>query len=114
MRRIVKHANRRLYDAERKGPITLLEVSQLIVDGETVLVLDRVTGEDITAITILHALGDRLRRKPASAMGAREAERLVAALKVAIAVGARGGEAYEPAEEGRAVSQAGAAGGMTA
>ena len=44
MRTIVKHANRRLYDARERRAVTLLEVSQLGIAGESISVVDKSSG----------------------------------------------------------------------
>jgi polyhydroxyalkanoate synthesis regulator protein len=83
-RRIIKHANRRLYDAVQGKVITLLELSDLVADGETVTVEIKGTGEDITAITLLHSVLERLKRRPQEVLHAREAERLLRVVRRAI------------------------------
>ena len=84
-RRIIKHANRRLYDAVQGRVITLLELSDLVADGESVTVEMKGTGEDITAVTLLHSVLERLRRRPSEVLHARAAERLVRVVRRAIA-----------------------------
>jgi hypothetical protein len=83
-RRIIKHANRRLYDAQEGRVITLLELSDLLAGGESVVVELKRTGEDITAITLLQSVLERLRRGRASGIGAGARERLLAALRHAM------------------------------
>ncbi len=84
MRRIIKHANRRLYDAGARRVITLLDLSDLIVRGEAVRVIDKASGEDITAVALIQSVLERLRRRPSAGLPAGDADRLVAALKRAI------------------------------
>ncbi|MBW1687702.1 MAG: hypothetical protein JRS35_21920 [Deltaproteobacteria bacterium] len=47
MRTIIKHANRRLYDASERQVITLLGVSELVVGGESICVVDKASGESL-------------------------------------------------------------------
>jgi polyhydroxyalkanoate synthesis regulator protein len=84
LRRIIKHANRRLYDAKAGRVITLLELSDLVLAGEDISVRDKSTDEDITAVALLQSVLERLRRRRDSAMEAAEAERLVAAVTAAM------------------------------
>lgn len=95
MRTINKHANRRLYDAGQGRTITLLQLSDIVVEGESVCVVDKATGEDITAVTLLHSLLERLKRGNGEAADAREAERILAALRKVIG-GGTGGTAEGP------------------
>lgn len=82
-RRIVKHANRRLYDAQVGRSITLLELSDLVAQGERVVVELKGTGEDITAITLLASVIERMKRRP-GALRAQVAERLASAVRRAV------------------------------
>ncbi len=53
MARIIKrYGNRKLYDVAASAYVSLEDVAALIRQGETVEVLDNVTGEDITAQTL--------------------------------------------------------------
>ncbi len=81
MRRITKHANRRLYDAQEGRTITLVELSDMVVGGESVHVTDKASGEDITAVTLIQSILERLRRRPSGDGAGAEAERLVTALR---------------------------------
>ncbi|MEA3409576.1 MAG: polyhydroxyalkanoate synthesis regulator DNA-binding domain-containing protein [Candidatus Eisenbacteria bacterium] len=110
MRTIIKHANRRLYDSSERKVITLLEVSELVVAGESISVVDKATGEDITVVTLLQSVLERLKRRSSEGLGEEDAERLVAALRTAMAAGSEGGDSYDSeAEAGRGTST-GAAG----
>ncbi len=80
-RRIIKHANRRLYDAQERRVITLLELSDLLADGESVTVELKETGEDITAVTLLASVLERIRRRPDEGLCARLAEELAGAIR---------------------------------
>lgn len=86
-RRIIKHRNRRLYDALEGRAITLLELSDLVAAGENVTVELKGTGEDITAVTLLASFAERIRRRPNERLGARVASLLSGALRGAAADG---------------------------
>ncbi len=79
-RLIHKYSNRRLYDTHRGRAITLLELADIALEGEDVRVEHRSTREDITAVTLLHALVERLRHHPDDAVASRIADRLFAVL----------------------------------
>jgi polyhydroxyalkanoate synthesis regulator protein len=80
-RRITKYSNRRLYDAVQKRAITLLELSDLLADGESVTVEHKETGEDITTVTLLQSLLERLKREAGTGTRSEVAERVLAALR---------------------------------
>ena len=53
MARVIKrYGNRKLYDVQASEYVSLEQVAAIIRGGETVEVLDNVTGEDITAQTL--------------------------------------------------------------
>ena len=83
-RRIIKYSNRRLYDAAQGRSITLLELSDLVAAGESVTVELKETGEDITAVTLLQSILERLRRRPGGFLGSGVADRLLSSVRVAI------------------------------
>ena len=56
IRIIKKYPNRRLYDTEISSYITIEDVRQLIVDGETFEVRDAKTGEDLTRQVLLQII----------------------------------------------------------
>jgi polyhydroxyalkanoate synthesis repressor PhaR len=56
MRIIKKYANRRLYDTQHSTYVTLDEVKQWLVQGQTIQVLDAKTGEDMTRGVLLQIL----------------------------------------------------------
>ena len=93
MRTIIKHANRRLYDTGAGRTITLLELSEVVVAGEAVTVMDRATGEDITTVTLLQSLLERVKRRRSDESAAHDAVRIVAALERVIS-GEDGGEPH--------------------
>jgi len=96
-RRIIKYSNRRLYDAVQARTITLLELSDLIAAGESVTVEWKGSGEDITGVTLLQSVLERLKRKPADPAGPMALERLLAAARKAIGEGVDGRETFEAA-----------------
>ena len=53
---IKKYPNRRLYDTSTSTYITLAEVKQLVMDGETVAVRDAKSGEDLTRSILLQII----------------------------------------------------------
>lgn len=53
MARVIKrYGNRKLYDVQASGYVSLEDIAGLIRQGETVEVMDNVTGEDITSQTL--------------------------------------------------------------
>jgi hypothetical protein len=109
LRTIIKHANRRLYDSRERRTITLLEVSRLVTGGESISVVDKVSGEDITAVTLLQSLLERLRRRSAASLEAHEVDLLVAELRAAMALGRA--EPYDAEMDAGLGAGAGTAGG---
>jgi polyhydroxyalkanoate synthesis repressor PhaR len=60
---IKRYPNRKLYDTSRKKYITLEGINELIRDGEAIVVLDNVTGEDITAVTLSQVIFENEKKK---------------------------------------------------
>jgi polyhydroxyalkanoate synthesis repressor PhaR len=58
VRIIKKYPNRRLYDTEISSYVTLEDVRQLIVEGETFEVRDAKTGKDLTRAVLLQILAE--------------------------------------------------------
>ena len=58
IRIIKKYPNRRLYDTEISSYITIEDVRQLIVDGESFEVRDAKTGEDLTRQVLLQIIAE--------------------------------------------------------
>ncbi len=58
MRIIKKYPNRRLYDTEISSYITIEDVRQLIVDGETFEVRDAKSGDDLTRSVLLQIISE--------------------------------------------------------
>ena len=111
MRTIVKHANRRLYDASERRAVTLLEVSQLVIGGESISVVDKASGEDITVVTLLQSLLERLKKRSSEGLGAEDADRLVAALRIAMLAGTPAADSYDSGAETGVGNSTGAVGG---
>jgi polyhydroxyalkanoate synthesis repressor PhaR len=51
-----KYGNRRLYDAERSGYVTLSEVEKLVRQGRDVQVIDAKSGEDLTKSVLVQII----------------------------------------------------------
>ncbi len=58
-RLIKKYANRRLYDAELSRHVTLADIRQFILNGQSVRVVEDKGGEDITRSILLQVLADQ-------------------------------------------------------
>ena len=58
LRIIKKYPNRRLYDTEISSYITLEDVRQLIVEGESFEVRDAKSGEDLTRAVLLQIIAE--------------------------------------------------------
>ncbi|MBU6246909.1 MAG: polyhydroxyalkanoate synthesis repressor PhaR [Xanthomonadaceae bacterium] len=58
IRIIKKYPNRRLYDTEISSYITLEEIRQLVLDGETFEVRDAKSGEDLTRSVLLQIISE--------------------------------------------------------
>lgn len=59
---IKKYPNRRLYDTEISSYITIDEVRQLVVDGETFEVRDAKSGDDLTRSVLLQIISEHEER----------------------------------------------------
>ncbi len=53
---IKRYANRKLYDTESKRYVTLEDLAEFIRQGEDVRVVDHVTGDDLTSLTLLQVV----------------------------------------------------------
>lgn len=63
MARVIKrYGNRKLYDVQASEYVSLEQIAAIIRGGETVEVLDNVTGEDITAQTLTQIVLDEGKR----------------------------------------------------
>ena len=63
MRTIKRYPNRKLYDTEEKGYITLDGIADLLRLGEEIRVVDNANGEDITAITLSQIIFEQEKKK---------------------------------------------------
>ena len=54
---IKKYANRKMYDTHDKRYVSMVQLSELIKQGEEVMVIDNRTGEDITTSIISQLIG---------------------------------------------------------
>lgn len=51
--RIIKrYSNRKLYDTDESRYVTLVEIAQMVRDGEEVQIIDNSTKEDLTSVTL--------------------------------------------------------------
>jgi polyhydroxyalkanoate synthesis regulator protein len=62
LRKIKKYTNRKLYDIEKGEYVSMLGVSDQIVNGDNVEVIDDRTCRDITFETLTRILYERIRR----------------------------------------------------
>ena len=53
---IKRYANRKLYDTESRRYVTLEDLANIIRQGEDLKVVDHVTGEDLTSVTLLQVI----------------------------------------------------------
>jgi polyhydroxyalkanoate synthesis repressor PhaR len=64
-RRIIKrYSNRKLYDTQGSTYVTLLQIAQMIREGEDVEIIDNATKEDKTDVTLALIISEELRTKP--------------------------------------------------
>lgn len=56
MRIIKRYSNRKLYDTEKAGYVTLTALLETVRAGKVVKVVDHVTDRDLTAETLLKAM----------------------------------------------------------
>jgi polyhydroxyalkanoate synthesis repressor PhaR len=63
---IKKYPNRKLYDMDSKQYITLEGIAELIRQDKEILVIDHVTGEDITSVTLTQIILDQERSQQGS------------------------------------------------
>ena len=92
-----------------RRPITLLEVSELVTGGESISVVDKASGEDITVVTLLQSLLERLKRRSSEDLEAEEVDRMVAALRVAMAARSTADDPYDSESHTTAAGTAGGA-----
>ncbi|MBC2736923.1 MAG: hypothetical protein HF981_21360 [Desulfobacteraceae bacterium] len=63
MHTIKKYTNRKMYDTHDKRYVTMAQLSELIKQGEEVMVIDNRTGEDITTSIISQLIGRDTKEK---------------------------------------------------
>jgi polyhydroxyalkanoate synthesis repressor PhaR len=64
-RRIIKrYSNRKLYDTKGSTYVTLLQIAEMIRDGEDVQIIDNASKEDKTDVTLALIISEELRAKP--------------------------------------------------
>jgi polyhydroxyalkanoate synthesis repressor PhaR len=64
-RRIIKrYSNRKLYDTRGSSYVTLLQIAEMIRDGEDVQIIDNATKDDKTDVTLALIISEELRNKP--------------------------------------------------
>jgi polyhydroxyalkanoate synthesis repressor PhaR len=56
MRTIRRYSNRKLYDTNESHYVTLLDLAVAVRKGDDVLVVDHVSGQDITAQTLAQSI----------------------------------------------------------
>jgi polyhydroxyalkanoate synthesis repressor PhaR len=59
MKEYKKYPNRRLYDIEQSKYVTVDQIRQEIVDGETIQVVDSKSGKDLTRTVLLQIISDQ-------------------------------------------------------
>ncbi|MDD9962479.1 MAG: polyhydroxyalkanoate synthesis repressor PhaR [Gammaproteobacteria bacterium] len=59
MHRLKKYPNRRLYDTTDSKYVTLHDLRQLIVDGESISVADSRDGSDLTRVVLMQILAEQ-------------------------------------------------------
>jgi polyhydroxyalkanoate synthesis repressor PhaR len=64
-RRIIKrYSNRKLYDTRGSSYVTLLQIAEMIREGEDVQIIDNASKEDKTDVTLALIISEELRNKP--------------------------------------------------
>lgn len=64
-RRIIKrYSNRKLYDTKGSSYVTLLQIAEMIREGEDVQIIDNASKEDKTDVTLALIISEELRAKP--------------------------------------------------
>lgn len=64
-RRVIKrYSNRKLYDTKGSSYVTLLQIAEMIREGEDVQVVDNATKEDKTDVTLALIISEELRSRP--------------------------------------------------
>ncbi|GAC1339085.1 MAG: polyhydroxyalkanoate synthesis regulator DNA-binding domain-containing protein [Candidatus Dormibacteria bacterium] len=83
-----KYSNRKLYDTRSKRYITLDGVAELLRRGDDVQVVDRGSGDDITAVTLSQVLVDASRQGTQSGdeAGRHRREQLLGAVRASLSL----------------------------
>ncbi|HKO52241.1 MAG TPA: polyhydroxyalkanoate synthesis regulator DNA-binding domain-containing protein [Polyangiaceae bacterium] len=64
-KRIIKrYSNRKLYDTKGSSYVTLLQIAEMLREGEDVQIIDNATKEDKTDVTLALIISEELRTKP--------------------------------------------------
>ena len=64
-RRVIKrYSNRKLYDTRGSSYVTLLQIAEMIREGEDVQIIDNASKEDKTDVTLALIISEELRNKP--------------------------------------------------
>ncbi|MEP7049144.1 MAG: polyhydroxyalkanoate synthesis regulator DNA-binding domain-containing protein [Pseudomonadota bacterium] len=63
-RTIKRYSNRKLYDTKGSSYVTLLQIAEMIREGEDVQIIDNATKEDKTDVTLALIISEELRTKP--------------------------------------------------
>lgn len=64
-KRIIKrYSNRKLYDTKGSSYVTLLQIAEMLRNGEDVQIIDNATKEDKTDVTLALIISEELRTKP--------------------------------------------------
>jgi len=84
-----KYSKRKLYDTRSKRYNTLDEVADLLRSGDDVRVVDRASGDDITALPLSQVLVDASRQEPQAgeeAAGLHRREQLLGAVRASLSL----------------------------
>jgi len=75
-RRVIKrYSNRKLYDTKGSTYVTLLQIAEMIRQGEEVEIIDNATKEDKTDVTLALIISEELRTRPRHTMDGLPAHR---------------------------------------
>ena len=77
MHELKKYPNRRLYNSTESRYVTVEDVRQLIIDGESIHVVDAKDGEDITRFVLLQVLSEQEAEGHESVLTNRVIEQLI-------------------------------------
>lgn len=113
-RRVIKrYSNRKLYDTKGSTYVTLLQIAEMIREGEEVEIIDNATKEDKTDVTLALIISEELRTSPRAiplstlkALVRHGGERLLSQFRGSpigklIPTGEEGSESTSPEPEGQ-------------